>query len=447
VKTTQQSVSTSRFGVDWTTDVGMRVLVEPSHALPLVDVELIIGMGAHWDPEGKEGTARLAARMLRMGTKKRSASEFESAIDGMGASLSIDVAFSVLRVHASVIRRSLPALLDLLGEMLTSPALREDDLGLVRRETLADFTSQRDNDRWLAARGLRSHLFGSHPYGRSAAGTEHSIEKIERGDIARFLEQALVGGNLVLGVAGDVRSKDLRPMVERAFGKIRAGSTPKTPVPEVRVEVPGRRVLIVDKPERTQTQIYVGSFGIRLRDPDFYPLQVANSAFGGTFSSRLVQEVRDKRGWSYSANARLSADEQRDTWSLYSHPSVENAPACIALQLELIEAFVAKGVTQKELSASRDYLIKSHAFDRDTATKRLEPRLDALVHGLPAAFYRNYIENVREVTVTQARTAVRTHLSAQDQSIVVVATARDLRAKLEKLPGVLSIETMDWTQV
>ncbi|WP_236607584.1 M16 family metallopeptidase [Sandaracinus amylolyticus] len=429
------------WGPRWTTDAGMTVLLEESHAIPLVDVEVVLKTGALFDPQGKEGLGRLAARLLRMGTKRLKAEDVDEAIDSMGAALSVDVAHSMVRLHASVIRRSLPDLLELLGQLVCTPALRATDLGLVQRETIADLLSQRDNDRWLASRGLRSHLFGEHPYARPTFGNAETIQRVSRGDVADFLGTHVVAENIVLGVAGDVTEGELRAMVDRAFAKVPRGRAPEVTLP-VPVIAKGRRVLVVDKPERTQTQIFLGTLGTRLADPVFYPLVVANTAFGGTFTSRLVREVRSERGWSYAANARLGADRQREAWSLYTHPSAENAVDCIALELSLIEKFVEEGISAPELSNARDYLVKSHAFDRDTAAKRLEPRLDAEVQSMPAEFYTHFVTSVGAVTLPRANEAVRARLSHEDLSIVLVATAAPLLDRLQRLPGVREVSVV-----
>ncbi len=434
------------WGPRWTTEQEMVVLLEESHAIPLVDVELVIKSGALHDPLGREGLARLTARMMRMGTQRIQAEEADEAIDAMGASISAEVGHGTMRIHASVIRRNLPKLLELLGQFVSAPAFRANDLGLVARETVADLLSQRDNDRWLAGRAFRRHLFGEHPYGRPTVGSAETVARMTRGDLIDFYEAHVVGSNMVLGVAGDVTEDDLRPLVEQAFAHVRHGVVPELPL-SVPTLAKGRRVLVIDKPERTQTQVFLGTLGTRLADPLFYPLLVANSAFGGTFGSRLVKEVRSERGWSYSASSRLAADKQRDTWSLYTHPSMENAVDCIALELQLITEFVERGVTASELASARGYLVKSHAFDRDTASKRLEPRLDSEIQEMSPDFYRKFVAHVDSVTLPRANEAVRTRLSHEDISIVLVATAAPLLDRLEHLPGVCELSVIPFEQV
>lgn len=424
------------------TRAGTVVLTEESSTIPLVDLTAVLRSGALADPEGKEGLARIAARMLRMGTTSRSAEETEETLERLGASLSIDVSHGTMRFMGSVIARSFPAFLELFGEILTAPALRPKDLARVKREAIADLAQQRDNDRWLASRAFRSALFGHHPYARSPLGTAASLKRISREDVEGYLQANVTAPNLVLGIAGDISAAELPKLMERALRPL-----PKTKVTPVVLGSPsrarGRKLVIVDKPGRSQTQMFVGTLGSRLRDPDFHTLLVANTAFGGTFSGPLVQEVRAKRGYSYSASSRLGADREREAWTLYTHPSSENAANCLALELELVRKFVTRGPTASQLRFAKSYLVKSHAFDLDTPQKRLEPRVEAEVHGLPQSFHERFVERVSGVELDAARAAIHRRLSSDDLTIAVVATARDVVASLRPLVDETTIVPFD----
>jgi zinc protease len=424
------------------TSAGTVVLTEESFAIPLVDVTAVLRSGALSDPDGMEGLTRIAARMLRMGTATRSAEETEEALEELGASLSIDVSHGSIRFSASVIARSFPAFMELFGEILTSPALRPRDLARVKRESIADLAQQRDNDRWLASRAFRSALFGDHPYARSPLGTAKTLRRATREDVSRHLARIVTAPNLVLGVSGDVRQDALRPLIERVLAPLS-----RTHVPEVALAAPararGRRLVIVDKPGRTQTQMFVGTLGSRLRDADFHTLLVANTAFGGTFSAPLIQEVRARRGLSYSASSRLGADREREAWTVYTHPAAESAATCLALELELIERFVSRGPTAAELRFAKGYLVKSHAFDLDTPHKRLEPRVEAEVHGLPRAFHEKFVERVSHVELDAARAAIHRRLSSDDLTIALVATARDVSSALRALVDQVDVVPFD----
>jgi zinc protease len=154
--------------------------------------------------------------------------------------------------------------------------------------------------------------------------------------------------------------------------------------------------------------------------------------FGGTFTSRLMKAVRSERGWSYGAYARMGVDRQRQSFSLWTFPAATDTAACIALELELLEAWVGSGVTAEELAFIQQYLVRSQAFEVDTASKRLHQAIDVEVLGLPEDFYSGYTKKVAAVTLEEANASVKRRISIEDLTIVVVGTAETIRAAVEK---------------
>jgi zinc protease len=184
----------------------------------------------------------------------------------------------------------------------------------------------------------------------------------------------------------------------------------------------------------------VGGLGTDAHDPDHVPLLVANTVFGGTFTSRLMQEVRAKRGWSYGASSRVGFDRQRDAFTMWSAPAAGDAPACLALELELLHAFREEGITDAELEFVKRYLVRSHAFDIDTARKRVHQRLEAELYDLPAGYHARYVGDVSAVTREAANAAVRARLSEADLVIGVVGTHAEIGEKIAKaIPGLASV--------
>lgn len=421
------------------TDAGTLVMLEPSHDLPLVDLSLTLRTGSTHDPKGLEGLTRLSGRLMRMGTRALRSSEVDEAIDRLGAQLSIECSPSSLRISAVVLARNLEPFFALLGELLCKPALRAEDLALLQREAVADLDEVLDNDRALAARHFRRFCLPDHPYGRSVMGSRDSIKRIRRSHIADHLATHLVASNLILGAAGPLTETQLRDLIARHLGRLPKGRAPSQTIAEPTFEK-GRRLLIVDKPERTQAQILVGTLGARATDKDLLPLVLANTVFGGTFSSRLTKEVRSKRGWSYGASSSLGYDRVRDLWSMWTFPAAKDAVDCAKLQLDLFERFVSEGITQRELSFAQSFTAKGHAFEIDTAAKRLDHAMEANLMGLPIDFHTRLVERIGEVELDAANRSITRRLSAKNLAIVMVATASDVRDRAAALPGVDSVE-------
>lgn len=426
------------------TEEGLIVFVEPSRALPIVDVELVLRTGSVHDPIGQEGLTRLTWRVLRMGTRKLRQDGVEDAVARLGARIGMEVAPSYVRVHGTVIRRHVEDFVALVADLVRNPAFRAADLAQARREILAELVSARDDDAFLAAGHFRRYLFADHPYGRPVMGTEASLRRTRRRDALVAQHQAhLVRGNLLLGFAGDIRPEEAEQLARRHFHGLPEGPAPGDEVPAPRL-ARGRRVLVVDKPARTQAQIYIGTLGGRHRDRDAVPLVVGNAGFGGTFTSRLTQEIRAKRGWSYGAYSRLGQDRQRDAWAMWTFPGIRDAVNCVRLQLELLDAWVDRGLSRRELSFAKKALVNGHCFEVDTAAKRLDPAIDEELFGLRRGFLRDYPTHVRGVTLDEANAAVARRISRRDVAIVLVASADDVLPGLARLPGVQTVERVPY---
>ena len=417
----------------------MSLLVEPSDVLPLVDVEIAFRVGSLQDPVGKEGLAQLTGHLLRRGPRGMSQQRFEDALATLGARASVEVSMRTTRVRATVLRRNLEPLLGLLARMIWRPALRARDYDKLLRQAHASLIARLDDDQTLGALRFRRALFGAHPYARTLSGTESSIARIDVERARAFYRRHLENGDFVVGIAGAVTESEARALVASHFPthRPRKRRAEKLPPPRVRR---GRHVVVVDKPERSQTQLFIGTLGARTRDPKLFPLIVSNTAFGGTFSSPLMQEVRAVRGWSYGAYSRLLHSTQRDAWYMWTAPSAEYSAACAALQLELLERWVDRGIKRSELRFSQRYLINSHCFDRDTPSKRLEAKLDVELLGIPHRYVAEHDRLIGGVTLDRAKEATRARISPTDLTIVVVATAADVAPSFEALPGVTSME-------
>lgn len=411
------------------------VLVEANRALPLVHVSAAMRVGALEDPAGKEGLTRLVARAMRRTGGGLSQQELDTRIDSMGGSLGADVSHSTISFNGTVISRNLDAFLDLMVDVLARPGFAEDELALLRRETEAEIIESRDNDRALARRWFRRRMFTDHAYARSVSGHRATVSSITGDDVRAHYRRTWARENLVLSFSGDTDDERARASAERTLAAL-GQSQPLRDTIDDPVGPRGRSLVFVDKPERTQTQILIGGLGTHPHDPDHIALHVANTVLGGTFTARLMKEVRSKRGWSYGAYSSLPYDRHRQAFSMWTFPKASDAAACIRLELDLLEAWCARGITQRELGWAKRYLTRSHAFAVDTASKRVGLALDALVYDLPPAYYDGYLDHLADVTLDAANAAIRQRISPENLVIAVVGTASAIEADVRAaIPG------------
>jgi len=421
---------------------GPAVFVETSHALPLVSVLVAFRSGAAHDPPGRDGLARVTARMLRRGAAGYSANQIEETVDALGGEFGADAAVSATSVHFEVIKRSLDRFADLGATILSRPTFDTGELERLLREAEAELVEARDSDRSLCSRAFRRTLFAGHPYGRRSAGTIPTLRSITRDDAAAFYARHYTRRNAIVAVSGDIENDEARALAERLLAGLPEGELVADPVPPPERR-PGRRLVFVDKPERTQTQMVIGGLGTDARDLDHIPLLVANTAFGGTFSSRLMQEVRAKRGWSYGAYSRVGFDRQRDAFTMWTAPAAADAAACLSLELDLLHAFRDGGVTGDELQFVKRYLVRSHAFEIDTARKRVHQELEEVLFDLPDGYHDRYLERVEAVTLDAANAAVRERIAEDDLVVGVVGTHTEIGEAIAKaIPDLTDIQVI-----
>lgn len=418
-------------------------LVE-SHELPLVDLSLSFRSGAAVEVKEKLGQTRLFARMLRRGAGGRTSDDIEALIDRLGGEISVDVGASYINIHAQVIRRNLEPFVALLTDLVTRPTFAEDELARLRREAVAEIIDARDSDKSLASKFYRRAVFGDHPYGRSIQGTAKTIPGITRDDVIASHKLHVRRGNVVLGAAGDLTEADLRKIVLPLLSAMPEGGAVADPTPDPTFPK-GRRLLFVDKPARTQTQILIGALGTHALDPDHTPLHVANTVFGGTFTARLMKEVRSKRGWSYGAYSRLPIDRKRDSFSIWTFPAATDAAACLALEISMFEELVQQGISDQELTFAQSYLSESYAFDVDTPYKRVRQAVDEDLYGLPADYHTAYVAHVKGVTRDQANAALKNRFDPANFAVVVVGTASEIKDAIQKaIPNLASTEVVPY---
>ncbi len=421
---------------------GAKLFVEPSPVVPLVSVVVALRTGAAHDPVGKEGLSRITARMLRRGCQGMSAMDIERAIDRLGAEAGFDVGSSSTAVAGHVLARNLEPFVDLLAKLLSSPTFDEAELARLLRETHAELLESLDNDRALADRFFRRKLFGSHVYGRTTRGTAASLDAIDRSLVQAHHAAHFVRGNVVVAISGDVEPDEAERLARKLISALPDRTAPKDTL-EDPAPLTGRHLVFVDKPERTQTQILIGSLGTSAHDADHVPLSVANAIFGGTFTSRLTREVRGKRGWSYGASSRMGVDRRRHSFVMWTFPAQTDAGPCAALEIDLLERWVKDGVTDREIAFIKRYLTRSWAFEVDTAQKRVHHALDVALLGLPADYYSGYTSHVNAVTTAAANDAVRAHIDPKNLLVTIVGTASTtLEAVKKAVPSFDSVETI-----
>lgn len=413
------------------------------HTRPIVSVVLVLPIGSLQDPPDKEGLAYLTGRMLMKGAGTLSQAQIADELDFLGSSLSVSVGRETLMVSGDALTRNLDAFETLMAAVLTEPTFPQEELDKLKRKTLAELAQIRDDDASLGQRFYVRRLFGAHPYGRRLKGTEESLARITRDDVVAFYKAHFGNANVLVGAAGDIGRDRLDTLIARTLGKLPVQLTPPPAIGEPPA-AKGYQLVLVDKPERTQTQVFIGHPTVHATHEDYFPLLVANTVFGGTFTARLNHEIREKRGWSYGAYSSFSTDRRLGTFTIRFYPATKDTVPAMKLADELFTGLVDEGLSPQDVAFAQNYLANSHVFSIDTAERRLHELISARLTGRPDDYLDTFIKKVRAVTPAQVNAALKKHLTPDKVTVVVVATADELKAPLAEWKRPTSTETVDY---
>lgn len=411
-----------------------QVFIEPHGAVPLASAVVVFRVGAATEPADAEGLARFALELARRGAGALDRAALDAELDGLGASLDVVVGADSMGVQAHGLARHLPRLVELIFDVLLRPRLDEAEAEALREETAAQLDELRDDDASLAGRFFDRAVFGAHTYGRSALGTDTSIPALDVARARAFLRAQLTRDQAIVGFAGAVDEQLAAKLGDTILAALPPGPGAGEHTPAVPAPASARRTLLIDKPARTQAQIIVGHPTPARAHRDWLPLGVASAIFGGTFTSRLMTEVRVKRGWSYGASARLGRGRHGSSFRLRVFPSLELAPQALELVLQLFDELCDKGVTDDEVRFVLGYLRGSYAFELATPADRLGKQLDAVLLGLPVDQAQRHLTDLAAIDAAQVNGAIRAHLRSAGALITLTGTASELTGRLASLP-------------
>ncbi len=412
---------------------GAPLFVEPAGDTPLVWFDISIGGGASADPMGIEGSHRHAALLARRGAGGRDRAALDEALDALGANVDVALGRDALTVSGLCLSKNLDAVVDLVADILAAPRFDQDEHARLLRETPQILDEIRDDDSALATRWFDWACCPGHPYGRTSLGTEASLAGIELAAVA-----AQWRAEVVRGQPGHRRRRRCDPrrghrlagrlverLVDGAAGRAQAalGTNQHLGAPAG---------ALVDKADRTQAQLRLGHLSARFGEPDTAALLIAETAFGGMFSSRLMQEIRVKRGWSYGAGCALRRSRGRHWFEMWMATAIEVAAPAVALTHELYAELAERGPRADEIELARSYLLGAMPFHTATARQRMQLAVRDAVFGLPPGYSAELPRAVGAITADEVRAACQRHLHPDQLVTVAVTTAADTHAGFDQ---------------
>jgi zinc protease len=421
---------------------GLRVLVAEYHELPLVDVAVFVGAGAAQDPPGKDGVASLTAATLKRGAGKLSAEDVARAIESVGGTIGAAAGTDATIVTSEFLADDFATGLDLLRQVLREPAFARDEVRRARDEQAAALVAELEEPAAIADKCFAAWLYGRHPYGRPLDGRRKTVPELGRGDVRDFYDRWYRPNDTIMVLVGDVRADDAVARIQAAFGDWK----PRQDAIAVRAGAPepvaARRVLLVDKPDATQTQIRVGAIAMARRDPELLPAQVANTVLGGGFTSQLIEELRVKRSLTYGAASVFVARLTGGDFRMSTFTKTPTTAETLRLALDVEDRFRSQPIDPKQLTKAKTYMRGQFPLRLETPDALAAKLAEVEFFGLPQDELVTFRSRVDAVTPDVASRAAAKHMPPPDRTaIVVVGKAAEIRAGVESAVGPVTVVT------
>ena len=417
---------------------GLAVWFVRRTGFPKVSIALAVRGGTAADPAGLEGVSDLLAATMKEGAAKKSSRQIAEELQAIGGDLSAAASADALYVRASALASGTPRLLDLLGAVALAPAFPPAEVELAKENALQELEAAESTPGYLAEKAFAKAVYGSHPYHVVSASREtigKTTPDILRAEHARRFrpDQAL------LVVAGDLDETATKAAVARVFGAWKAAGAaipPAPPSPEARP----REIFLVGRPGSVQSTIAAGRPGPKVTDPDWYDVLVANTIYADAFGSRLVTNIREEKGYTYSPSGDFTTRRAGSLLQVQADVRNEVTAATLLEVFYELDRMAATKPTPDELAGAKRYQAGLYLLRNQLQAAVAGTLARNWVNGLPPEALAEFVPKVNAVTAEGVRAAGRKHFLSSTQTVVVVGDAKEARPQLELFGAVRDVK-------
>lgn len=424
---------------------GLTVLVMEKPGVPLVQMNLVVGAGSVDDPAAQSGLAHLTADMLDEGAAGRSALELADEIEWLGARF-----FIAPGQHATTLGLRVPVArmdpaLALMADVVLRPDFPAEELERLRLERLTSLIRRHDEPRAIADVLFNAALFGpDHPYGLTSIGDEAALRGFSVDDLRAFHQALYRPGNATMIVVGDIEAGAARALVERVFGGWEGAEVERPTVAEA-PQVTDRTIYLVDKPGAAQSVVRIGRIGVPRSTEDYYALEVLNTILGGSFTSRLNQNLREQKGYTYGAFSRFD-------YRLAPGPFLAGADVQTAVTGPALEEFmreltaIRETVTDEEVDLAKSFLAMRYPATFQSVSAVASHLAETVLYGLPRDYFNRYTDRIQAVTRADVERVAARYLDPEHLALIVVGDRSVIEEEIRAL-DLGAVRVMEVTDV
>jgi zinc protease len=404
----------------WQSPSGAKVLFVEDHDIPMLDVEVSFQAGSSFDAAEKSGVAGMTHQLLDAGSEGLSEDDISRGMADVGAEFGGDFdpdrSGISLRTLSSTEQRD--KALDIMARVLQHPVFPEAILTREKVRLIAELKEEETKPEVIAEKAFHKAVFGTHPYALLGSGDVGSVDRISVADLKDFYHTHYQAAYAVVAIMGDATRAQAEAIAQQLTAQLPQSPAP-APLPKVAMKIPASEQRISHP--ASQSHILIGAPGMSRTDPDYFPLFVGNYTLGGGgFVSRLMNEVREKKGLAYSVYSYFMPLKQPGAFQIGLQTRKDQADEALKLVRSTLDGFVAQGPTEQELLAAKQNIIGGFPLRIDSNRKILGYLSVIGFYDLPLTYLDDFTRNVNQVTVAQIRKAFASHIDPQAMATVIV---------------------------
>lgn len=414
-------------------DNGTVLLLNEKHDVPIIGMHAVIRGGSAADPADRAGMANLLAGLLQKGAGERDAAEFAEAVARVGGRVSASASVESIDISAEFLSRDVELMIELVADMLLRPRIAETEFEKLQQRSIAMIQAAKDgNPAGLIGNYGYAFIYGDHPYGSPGNGSETSLAAIGHDDVSDYYANHFGGDRLIIAVSGDFDIVAMKARLAQVFGSWGPAAT-QLPTISVPDRFSGRRVLLVDKPGAAQTYFWIGNVGVALDYPRRAELRIANTLFGGRFTSMLMTAMRVESGLTYGAHSVMQQHSASGSVTIRSYTETSKTVEAIDMAISLLDRLHRQGANEKMIASARNYIMGQFPPTLETALSLASMFAWLEQHGLDRTYVDGYGAALEAVTPVSVHNAIsEVYPDAGDLVFVLIGDAEKIREAVAK---------------
>lgn len=410
---------------------GLKVIIYENHKLPTFTMRMVILAGGQQDSDTAIGTASAVADLLREGTKTRTSKQIAEEVDKLGASVSAssDLTSQTSEITASGLKGNFDSVLNIFTDLIMNPTFPTDELEKYKARYLNQMRMQRSQPAFLATEMLMKSLYGNHPATRTSVPADH-MKSFSRELLEKFHANYYKPNNAILAIVGDVNRTGVIETIEKTFASWKPTEISKTKIAEV-IETSPAKISLIDRPNSIQTSIQIGALSITRNDPDYFHLQVMNQILGGGPGTRLYQNLRESKGYTYSVRSFVSSRNYRGVFAVNTEVRQNVTRGAMDELIFELKRIRDEQIPDDEFDNAKRTIVGSWALQLEYPSTVIQNAITSKLYNLPSDYWDTYTQKIAAVTKEDVMRVAKKYIDLNKLQIVAVGEAAKITDALK----------------